>query len=266
MVPPEKQVWLSRLTDPKTNRFVIVPMDHGVSSGPIKGLIDLQDTIGKVAAGGATAIVVHKGHAEVTLQQWGQSLGLILHLSASTQLAPDPNAKVLVANVEEALQIGVDAVSVHINVGALTEAQMLQDLGQVAHSCRESQIPLLAMMYPRGPSIQDPYDVEYVKHVARLGAELGADVIKTNYTGSVETFQEVTKGCPVPVIIAGGPQMESDKEVLEMVRDAMNAGAAGVSIGRNIFQHENVTGMTKAVARIILEDITVEEAYQELKG
>ncbi|UCH89877.1 MAG: class I fructose-bisphosphate aldolase family protein [Thermoplasmata archaeon] len=261
-----KKIRLNRIRDKKTGQFVIVPIDHGVTAGPIKGTVDMAATIGSAYEGGATAVVVHKGMAEFGLEHLCGDIGFILHLSASTQLGPDPTAKVLVSTVEEALQLGADAVSVHINVGAETEKDMLTDLGFVSNECREWNVPLLAMMYPRGPDITDPYDVELVKHVARLGAELGADIIKTNYTGNVDTFMEVTKGCPVPVIIAGGPKVNSDREVLQMVYDAMKAGAAGISIGRNIFQHDNVKSITKAISRIILEGIEVEDAETEVTG
>lgn len=264
MVLGGKQIRLQRIADRTTGRFVIVPMDHGVSSGPIKGLVNLEETISQVADGGATAVVIHKGMVAPGLQKLGGELGLILHLSSSTKFGPDPNNKVLIASVEEALQIGADAVSIHINVGAETEAEMLECLGETSAACREWNVPLLAMMYPRGPAIKDPFDVEVVKFVARLGAELGADIIKTNYTGSEDTFKEVISGCPVPVIIAGGPKMDSDREVLKMVSDAMHAGAAGISIGRNIFQHENVKGMTRAIARLILENVEVDEALAEI--
>lgn len=261
-----KSLRMKRISEPNTGRFVIVPMDHGVSSGPINGLVEIGETINLVAEGGATGIVIHKGMVGPGLLKYGGELGLILHLSAITGLAPDSNEKVLVATVEEALQMGADAVSVHINIGAETEAEMLADLGEISNSCREWQVPLLAMMYPRGPEIKDPFDVDIVKHVSRVGAELGADIIKTNYTGSTDSFAEVIKSCPVPVVIAGGPKMKSDSDVLTMVRDAMRAGAAGISIGRNIFQHNNVLGMTSAIAKIILEDLEVDEAIKIITG
>ena len=259
-----KQIRLRRITDRESGKIVMVPMDHGVSSGPMRGLVDLGETIGRVKDGGATAIVLHKGMVASSMQEHGGEIGLIVHLSASTKFGLNSNAKVLVCGVEEALQVGADAVSVHVNVGAVTEPDMLRDLGAVSEACREWNVPLLAMMYPRGPEITDPFDVVFVKHVARLGAELGADIVKTNYTGDVDTFREVVKGCPVPVVIAGGPIMESDREVLQMVEDAMRAGAAGISIGRNIFQNKSVTGMTRAIASIILEDIDVNHALKEL--
>lgn len=261
-----KQIRLRRISDPVTGRFVIVPMDHGVSAGPIEGVTNIDETIANVVSGGATGIVIHKGMVGLGLQEVGGNIGLILHLSASTNLGPDQNEKVIVASVEEALQYGADAVSVHINVGAETEAQMLEDLGEISSACREWNVPLLAMMYLRGPDIKDPFDVEVVKHVARLGAELGADIVKTNYTGSIDSFKEVTAGCPVPVIIAGGPKTGSDRDVLQMVYNAMKAGGAGVSIGRNVFQHVNIKGMTSAIAEIVLKGKDVVEAYKDVIG
>jgi len=266
MAADEKSERLKRISDSKSKRFVIIPMDHGVSSGPMKGLLDMGDTMGKVVAGGATAVVTHKGIARIGVSKYSEDVGFILHLSASTKLGPDPNAKVLVASVEEALLLGCQAVSIHVNVGALTEKEMLQDLGFVSSTCMELGVPLLAMMYPRGPEITDPFDVELVKHAARIGAELGADIVKTNYTGSVGTFKEVTKGCPVPVVIAGGHKMDSDGDVLKMVSEAMEAGAMGISIGRNVFQHENITGMTKAMTDIVIRKMDVEEAYKSISG
>jgi fructose-bisphosphate aldolase/2-amino-3,7-dideoxy-D-threo-hept-6-ulosonate synthase len=259
-----KKIRLRRIADKDTGKFVIVPMDHGVTNGPIKGIVDLGETIDRVHAGGATAVVIHKGMVTSGLEEHGSEIGLIVHLSASTKIGLDSNAKVLVSSVEEAIQMGADAISVQVNIGSETESEMLRDMGKVSEACTKWRMPLLAMMYPRGPDITDPFDVLFVKHVARLGAELGADIVKTNYTGSVETFSEVVKGCPVPVVIAGGPKVESDKEVLQMVQDAMRAGAAGISIGRNIFQNKSVTAMTRAIASIIIEDIDVNYAYKEL--
>jgi DhnA family fructose-bisphosphate aldolase class Ia len=120
------------------------------------------------------------------------------------------------------------------------------------------------MVYPRGPNIQNGFDPEVVAHVARVGAELGADIIKTNYTGDPDSFRQVTNGCPVPVVIAGGPKAGNDREVLEMVKGAMEGGAIGVSIGRNAFQHDNPTSITRAISAIVKENVSVEEALKFL--
>lgn len=260
-----KRVRLERIFDRRSKRTIIVPMDHGVSLGPIPGIVDIKSMANAIAEGGANAAIVHKGAAIFGHRGYGRDLGLIVHLSASTTLSPDPNHKVLVASVEEAIKLGADAVSIHVNVGADDEAEMLAQLGEVSARCMEWGMPLLAMMYPRGRKIESEHDVEVVKHAARVGAELGADIVKTNYTGDVDSFKEVVKGCPVPVVIAGGPKMGSDKEVLEMVAGAIEAGAAGTSIGRNIFQHKNPTKMVRAIAAIVHEEKSVEEAMKMLE-
>jgi len=121
-------------------------------------------------------------------------------------------------------------------------------------------------MYTRGAKIKSEYDVQHVKHAARVGAELGADIVKVNYTGSPQSFEEVTRGCPVPVVIAGGEKLESDGDILAMVEGAMKAGAAGVSIGRNVFQHASPTRMIAAISMIVHEGAAAKTAAGALKG
>ncbi|MBS7636887.1 2-amino-3,7-dideoxy-D-threo-hept-6-ulosonate synthase [Candidatus Bathyarchaeota archaeon] len=244
------------------NKTVIVPMDHGVTSGPIQGLINMQGIIDKLIAGGVDAVVLHKGIAKNVNTK---RLGLIIHVSASTNVGPDVNWKVKVCNVEEAIRLGCDAVSIHVNIGADHEHKMLAELGRLAHECDEWGVPLLAMMYPRGKNVRSEHNPQLVAHVARIGAELGADIVKTNYTGDPESFRKVIEGCPVPVIIAGGPKIDSTRSLLEMVYNAVEAGCAGISIGRNIFQHENPTAITRALVGIVHKGLDVEEAMALLK-
>ncbi|MBN2313828.1 MAG: class I fructose-bisphosphate aldolase family protein [Sedimentisphaerales bacterium] len=260
-----KKIRLERIIDRNSRKTVIIPMDHGVTVGPIDGLADMRTTIGKVVAGGANGILMHKGIVRAGHRGTGQDVGLIIHLSGGTSLSPDPNAKVLVCTVEEAIKLGADAVSVHINLGAETDKEMLRQLGQIGERCLEWQMPLVAMMYTRGPKIQDEYDVQNVKHAARVGAELGADIVKVVYTGSVESFAGVVEGCPVPVVIAGGAKMGSDEEIFNMVEGALKAGAAGVSIGRNAFQHDDPTKMVQALSKMVHHNASVEEAIATLK-
>jgi class I fructose-bisphosphate aldolase len=257
---------MERIIERNTSKTVIVPMDHGVSSGPISGIADIRDAIDKVVRGGANAIVEHKGMVGAGHRKSGRDVGLIIHLSASTSLSPYPNSKTMVCTVEEALRLGADAVSVHVNIGDEMERQMLSDLGMVAYRAHEWGMPLLAMIYPRGEKIPNEYDPKVLKHAARLGAELGADLVKISYSGSTESFREVVAGCPVPVVIAGGEKMGSDVEILQMVKGAMDAGGSGVSIGRNVFQHSDPTRMVAAISMIVHENATVEQASAFLQG
>jgi DhnA family fructose-bisphosphate aldolase class Ia len=142
---------------------------------------------------------------------------------------------------------------------------MLRKLGMVADECDEYGVPLIAMMYPRGENVKDPNDPRVIAHVARVGAELGADIVKVPYTGSPETFREVVESCPAPVVMAGGPKAERDEDVLEMVWGAMRAGAMGVTIGRNVFMHENPKAIVRAIRAVVLEGKRPEEALLHVR-
>jgi fructose-bisphosphate aldolase / 2-amino-3,7-dideoxy-D-threo-hept-6-ulosonate synthase len=260
-----KSVRMERIMDRNSGNAVIVPLDHGISMGPIKGLIDVKSTIDAISEGGATAVVEHKGVVPYGHRTFGKDIGLIVHLSASTSLANDPDAKVLVTTVEEAIKLGADAVSIHVNVGSETDAQMMEDMGSMSRKCNEWGMPLLVMIYPRGPKIKDPFDVDLVKQCARVAAEVGADMVKTNYTGDIDTFKEVVQGALAPVVIAGGPKVDSDRQLLQMVKDSLAAGGRGVSIGRNIFQHDNIVGITRAISSIVMEGTEVDQAIKFIK-
>jgi DhnA family fructose-bisphosphate aldolase class Ia len=167
-----------------------------------------------------------------------------------------------VTTVEEAVALGADAISIHLNIGADDTPKMLDDAGHISRECKRFGMPLLMMMYPRGKKVSDEKNVEVVKTAARIGAELGADIVKTNYTGDKESFRQVVEGCPAPVVIAGGSK-GTDKEVLQMIQDAIEAGAAGVAMGRNSFQHENPAKFLKAVSLVIHENLSPEEAMKK---
>ncbi|WP_299523524.1 2-amino-3,7-dideoxy-D-threo-hept-6-ulosonate synthase [uncultured Methanobrevibacter sp.] len=260
-----KKIRLERIINRHTGRTVIAPMDHGVSDGPMKGIIDIDKTVESISQGGADAILMHKGIVEQGHRGYGKDIGLIVHLSASTSLAPNPNNKVIVTSVEKAIQLGADAVSVHVNLGSETESDMLQELGEISETCSYWGIPLLAMMYPRGQKVENEHDVELVKHAARVGSELGVDIVKTNYTGDPDSFKEVVEGALVPVVIAGGPKVDTDEELLQMVKDSIEVGGAGVAFGRNLFQAENPGKITKAISEVVHNDLEVNEALKFLK-
>jgi fructose-bisphosphate aldolase / 2-amino-3,7-dideoxy-D-threo-hept-6-ulosonate synthase len=238
-------------------RTVIVPMDHGVSVGPIQGLHDMTDTVGRLVKGGADAILVHAGIAKTVDNG---DTGLIVHLSGATRLTGDPNWKTQLTSVREAVRLGADAVSVHINVGSQHEQEMLQSFSRISDECESLGLPTLAMMYPRGPSVSNEHSFEVVSHAARLGYEIGADIVKTNYTGDADSFRKVVQSVKVPVVVAGGPRASKNSEVLSMISESIRAGATGVSIGRNIFQHEDPTIMTNAIVSIVHGNKSSQEA------
>ncbi len=232
-------------------RTVIVPMDHGVSK-PIEGLTEIDRVLREID-GIADAVVLHKGIVKNVGYVDEMEMGLIVHLSASTCLR-EPNEKVLVTSVEKAIKLGADAVSVHVNIGSKTERDQLRDLGMISEVCDDWGMPLLAMVYARGEGINDR-EPELVKHCVRVAYELGADVVKTNYTSN---FEEIVEYAEIPVVIAGGSKRD-ELELLKEVMEAMEKGASGVAIGRNVFQHRNPKAMVRALRRIVHENAKLEE-------
>jgi fructose-bisphosphate aldolase/2-amino-3,7-dideoxy-D-threo-hept-6-ulosonate synthase len=257
-----KEVRLQRLL--QNGKMLCVPMDHGTSVGPVKGLEEIHAMMYTLEEAGVTALLAHKGVFR-TLSRPLRT-GTIMHASASTSLSTRPNRKVKSASVEEAVRLGVDAVSVHINIGGSDDDVMLQHLGEMADECDEWQIPLIAMMYPRGENIKDSSDTFTISHVARVGAELGADIVKTPLPSTdVREVEKVVKSCPVPVVAAGGPKMERDEDVLLLAAAAIKGGCLGITFGRNVFQHSSPALMVKALRKIVVEGGGVEEALKVLR-
>ncbi len=238
----------------KKGKAVVVPMDHGITSGPIRGLERIEEILPHLTA---DAVILHKGMAKLADST---DLALIIHASASTDLSRDPLAKTRVLSVEHAIRLGADAVSIHVNLGSDTESRQIRDLACIAEECEMWGMPLLAMMYPRGEKIKDPSSSEVVKHAVRVAEELGADIVKTSYTGSVESFAEVLDTTHLPVLIAGGPRIDSDAQLLTAIYDAMHAGASGVAIGRNIFQHPSPESISRAIHLIVHDGATPDDA------
>ncbi|MBY9004274.1 MAG: 2-amino-3,7-dideoxy-D-threo-hept-6-ulosonate synthase [Candidatus Lokiarchaeota archaeon] len=260
-----KKIRIERIINRKSKRTIIIPMDHGFSDGTIKGLENFAEMIDEVSMGGADAVLMHSGMVGAGHRQQGKDIGLIIHLSGATSLSPDPNKKVLVCSVERALKLGADAVSIHINIGADDESEMLQDAHKVVEASREWGLPLIAMMYPRGKKIEDENDPDVVNIAVRVGAELGADIVKTNYTGDIDSFKYIVKSVDIPVIIAGGPKMGTIPELLQVVSDSVQAGGSGVAFGRNVFQSKNPSMLVNALSKIVHENQSVSDVMEQFK-
>jgi 2-amino-4,5-dihydroxy-6-oxo-7-(phosphonooxy)heptanoate synthase len=230
---------------------LVVPLDHSVTSGPIGTGRNITDLVATITANGADAVILHKGAIRRLDPLRTARTTIVLHLSASTRHGPDPDAKCIVATVEEALLLGADAVSVHVNIGSREEQRQLGDLARASAACDRWNVPLLAMMYPRGPAFTGPVDADAVAHAAIVGADLGADLVKTVYPGSIAGMRDVVAVVPVPVLVAGGPPAADVDELLVRTRDALTGGAAGVAVGRNVFAHPSPGTVTRRIADVV---------------
>ncbi len=154
--------------------------------------------------------------------------------------------------MEESLRLGADAVSVHVNLGSLDERQQIADLGAVSDACDQWNVPLMAMVYPRGPRITNPRDPELVAHAATLAADLGADIVKTPFVGTAAEMRDITEACPIPMIVAGGPAKGTSEDVLSYVDDALDGGVAGVADGPQHLPGRRIPGlMAREVADLV---------------
>ncbi|ELY89332.1 2-amino-3,7-dideoxy-D-threo-hept-6-ulosonate synthase [Natrialba taiwanensis] len=240
--------------------YVIIPMDHGLTMGAVQGLKDIESTIDGVTRGGADAVLTQKGIAP-RVHDNKNGKGYIVHLNGSTTIGPDEQDKRMTGTVEEAIKAGADAVSFHINVGSNYEPDQLTQLAEVTETADRFGIPVLAMAYARGPGV-DSTDAESLGHAVRFAEEVGADLVKTGYSGDAESFQHVVESTRLPVVIAGGSR-GTDRETVEMVRGVMDAGGSGVSMGRSIFQHEQPEAITRAVSGVVHDDLSTEDALTE---
>jgi len=237
----------------RNGRTLIMPVDHGVTKVE-QGLENVDELI-RTVEDYVDAVVLHKGLAKNSKILEEVEVGLIVHLSASTYLSRDPNDKRIISDIESALKLGADAVSVHVNIGSETEGRQLEELGKICDRGDEYGIPVLAMIYPRGKVEQN---LETVKQAARVGYELGADIVKVPY---VEKFSEVVRYCKVPVVIAGGSKGD-EIELLRKVEIAIKEGATGVAVGRNIFSNPSPRDIARALYSIIHEGMSAEEVIE----
>lgn len=230
-------------------RVVVVAMDHGLPGmTPLANLTDPGRLIDQLAAGGADAILTTPGIAAHFVGHFGK-LGLIMRLDgAATMLSESVNKMRLIASVEDALILGADAVAVMGFCGTPDETNSLEILGKVAIECRRLGVPLLAEMLPMGFAAKPT--VTQLAQAARIGAEIGADIIKLPYAGPAEAYRDVTETCFAPVLVLGGSARAAD-EALAQIEEAMAAGASGVAVGRNVWQQEDATGMTRMIVEAV---------------
>lgn len=243
-----KSLRLARLSRAADGRFLFIPLDHSVSDGPITTAEGFGALVRAVVDGGADGVVVHKGRVRTIPADALTRCALIVHLSASTVHAPDRNAKVLVGDVEEAVRLGADAVSVHVNVGSDTEAAQLADLGRIASACDRWGLPLIAMVYPRGPRIGDPAEPALVSHLVNIAADLGVDLVKTVLATPTERMADVVRSSPLPIVVAGG---DAGGDLSAFATAALDAGCRGLAIGRRVFTSPDPRKTVSELAAIV---------------
>jgi fructose-bisphosphate aldolase/2-amino-3,7-dideoxy-D-threo-hept-6-ulosonate synthase len=239
-------------------KCLVVALDHGLVMGPLPGMVDPGPAIKAVIKGGADAVMTTLGIAE----RYGELIA-----GRSSFIFSAPAADDMAPTVDLALKFGADAIRLFVNITGGDDSAIMASLWSASLACKERGLPLLAEIYPmKSEQISNPMDRDVIAKYSRIGAETGADFIKTFYTGSVDSFRCVVESCPVPVIVLGGQKMKTDRQALQVVNDSMEAGAAGVAFGRNIWQNKDPEGITRAIAGIVHRGWTVESALGHVRS
>ncbi len=263
-----KKIRLSRILK-SDGRAVVFAFDHGVEHGPRDfppEHIDPRVIIEKVVDAGVDAIMMLPGMARITWDIWGNRTALIVKITSKTNLRPRDERlrQSIFGYVEEAVALGADAVAATVYWGSQYEDENLTRWFMIRNAAEKYGLPCLQLAYPRGPAITNRYDVEIVRYGARAAAESGADLIKTYYTGSMESFKQVVEAASgIPVLMSGGPRREKEIDFLRDVKNVIEAGGRGVVVGRNVFQHKDPKAMLKAINAVVHEDLDPEEAYRK---
>lgn len=267
-----KVIRLGRILSTKSARAAVVAFDHGVHLGVIPGIQDPGRTLETLAEAGADAFLVSPGTARrfASVFAGRGAPGLVMRLDwtsrwrDSTLLGSDEGRGRLIASVESAARMGADAVLVYMFLGfgdPDAEAQQVASVTKVAEDCEAMGIGCIIEPMPRGQRVGDRiYDPAFVAMGARMACELGADLLKTDYTGNADSFRKVVEASFRPLLIAGGPKTSTLRESLEMVHGALAAGANGMFIGRNVFQATDPARMMRTFHAMIHENISVAEA------
>jgi len=265
-----KQIRLKRLIEPSSGCCIVCALDHGLTS-PIflEGLYETRKRVREAIAGGANTFMLSRGISKRVVDEFQPTTALALMLSASAACRPEGSIVTPIGSVDEAITLGADAVVVYSALAGANEPEMINYLDRIGAECARLGLPFIAEAeypdaYQNLESMDDSYGSDYLMRNARICAELGADIVKVNWSGDKKSFGKIIKACDTPVIIAGGSVID-DEEFLTRLSMARSVGAIGCSVGRNIFQHQNPEAITRAICRVMKDEWPVRQALQELR-
>lgn len=247
---------------PPEGRTVIVPIDHGIE-GYFEQLESYRQLVEALVRGGANALLLRRGLLKRVLDVVAGRVGVVYRVSGATASSPDIQDQRLIATVFEAVRVGADAVAFTVTIGHPREADMLTAFGEVVDEASYYGLPVVGEAEPWRKASEEEKP-ELLRQGARTLSEEGADIVKTFFPRDASFYPKIIKYSLAPVVAAGGPRLESKLDVLKFVKAVMDAGAVGTCMGRNIWAWDNPELMVRAVALIVKEGASVEEAYRLL--
>ncbi len=262
---PGKKMRMNSIFRKGNGRSVIVALDHGGIAGPIKGIEKPGHVIKSCVEGGADAVLTTRGVVKAAIEQWDRELALILRLTGGFTVLGGKFEEEMISSPEAALFFSAAGAAVTVKFGHEREGEFIKQASLTADSCERWSMPLMVEAMARGKDLK-PIDLRGVKLAVRAAQEIGADIVKSYYTGDPGSFREVVEGCPVPIVILGGEKTENLEDVFSDVYHSLQAGGAGIAIGRNIWQHENVKAMIEAMVGLVHEVWSVKQALKHVQS
>jgi DhnA family fructose-bisphosphate aldolase class Ia len=247
-----KKIRMGSIFRKTTGSTVIIAADHGGIAGPLQGIDDPKKLLGDCVQGGADGVLTTRGFARAAGDEWEKSTSLILRLSGGFTVLGGKFEEEIISSVETALLYGACAAAVTVKFGHEREGEFIRRASLLADECERWGMPIMIEAKAVSKN-HETNDVAAIKLAARAAAEIGADIVKTSYTGDPDSFGEVVEGCPVPIVILGGDKKDDWKTSFTDVFDAMQAGAKGIAMGRNIWQQKNVCTIIEAMTGIVHE-------------
>lgn len=239
----------------RNDRFLLLAYDQGLEIGPSEFNDENVDPefIFKIADNGNfTGVIVQKGLAEKYYVGHNRTAPLIVKLNGKDKIYEGEPISQQLCSVEEAVKLGATAVGYTVYLGSDHEPEMLQQFGRIEEEAHRAGLPLIGWMYPRGKAVKDPSDPDVTAYAARVGLEIGADLVKVHWTGSVESFHWVVRSAGKTKVLSSGGPRQSDEKTLALARDVISAGAAGMAIGRDVWESKDPDGLSRKLAEIIL--------------
>ena len=235
---------LSRILVGEKQRCLLSPMDHGGWLGPVEGINRPRAITEAVIKGGANALLISPGFYKRVAPIVPPSVAVVLRVSLTAGLSEQGTQETPISSLESAVRMDADAIAVSVFFGRAGDIEIYRWLASLIDKAEPFGMPVVAEMMPPSDNF---YDAKAIAHAARLGMEIGADIVKTNYCGDVAAMKEVTAAAPVPIIVAGGPSSGDDDGTADLARDAVAGGAVGVAIGRRVWQADDPEATTRKI-------------------
>jgi DhnA family fructose-bisphosphate aldolase class Ia len=254
--------------DARDNRSVIVALDHGGIAGPVEGIENPVPVIRACIAGRADGILTTKGFADASRGEWNRSTALILRVTGGFTVLGGGFEEEMIMEPEAALAYGASCAAVTVKFGHEREGAFIRQASLAIDAFHRLGVPVMIEAMARGTINKNKFpanDPEGIRMAARMAAELGADLVKTYYTGSPESFARVTSACPAPVVILGGAKTDSPAELFQDIAGSLEAGGAGIAMGRNIWGFPDLPAMLEAAAGIVHSGWTVKQALERIR-